>query len=83
MTKELLLKRLQYRSGHRGCKETDLILGEFSQARLAQLDDRQLAVYDRLLDEDDADIWKWLTDKAAPAPEYGELISMLKGYRLT
>lgn len=81
MTKELLLKRLLYRSGHRGCKETDLIFGKFSENKLAGLDPVLLAAYEKLLDEDDADIWNWLVGKATPeTKEYSALIDMLKEY---
>lgn len=75
------LKRLRYRSWHRGCKETDLILGQFSEARLEALAPEILNVYERLLDEDDADIWNWIIGKGeAPAAEYVPLLEMLKGY---
>ena len=70
-------KRLRYRSRHRGCKETDLLLGRFSDEKLAGLPPAQLAVYERLLEESDADIWNWLNGHPAPG-EYGELLGMLK-----
>jgi len=79
MSQELHLKRLRYRSGHRGCKETDLILGNFSESRLAGLNPVLLALYERLLDEDDADIWNWLTGKSTPPiAEYEELLAEMK-----
>lgn len=69
-------KRLRYRSWHRGCKETDLLLGRFSDEKLALLPDAQVAIYERLLDESDADIWDWLNGSPAPK-EYGELLKMV------
>ena len=80
MTDETRLKRLRYRSWHRGCKETDLILGSFSDAELAKLSAVDLDVYEKLLDENDADIWNWLTDKTSPGDEYAALIELLKKY---
>lgn len=80
MHDETRLKRLRYRSWHRGCKETDLILGAFSDAELARLSPALLDNFEHLLDEDDADIWNWLTDKSAPAEQYLTLIEMLKPY---
>jgi len=77
MREELRLKRLRYRSWHRGCKETDLILGGFSDSGLTRLEPQMLDIYERLLDEDDADIWNWLTGKSSPG-EYAELIEVLK-----
>jgi len=82
-SKELRLKRLVYRSGHRGCKETDLVLGQFAQTALTGLEPDLLDIYERLLDEDDADIWDWLTNKTAPpVAEYIPLLETLKGYGL-
>lgn len=77
------IKRLRYRSWHRGCKETDVILGHFADERLETLDNKMLDIYERLLEEADADIWDWLTDKSAPSsPEYQQLIDILKTYGL-
>lgn len=58
------LRRIRYRSWHRGCKETDVILGNFADKALPSLNTTaQLDLYEALLDEQDADIWAWLTDK--------------------
>ena len=76
MSREVVLKRLHYRSWHRGCKETDLILGRFADDGLAALAPDLLELYERLLDENDADIWAWLTGKAAPG-EYAELLKVI------
>lgn len=72
------LKRLHYRSWHRGCKETDLILGRFADARLPALETPFVDVYEQLLDEDDADIWSWLTGKAEAPEQYAALIALLR-----
>ena len=75
------LKRLRYRSWHRGCKETDLILGHFADTGLASLSPALLAIYERLLDEDDANIWDWLVGKTQPPThEYDVLLEMLKRF---
>ena len=83
MSEDIRLKRLRYRSWHRGCKETDLVLGHFSEKALAGLSPELLTIYEQLLDEDDANIWDWLTGKTAPErDEYLPLIETLKGYGL-
>jgi len=74
------LKRLIFRSVHRGCKETDLIFGQFATQTLPTLQGAELDAYERLLDEDDADIWQWLIEKQTPEPEYVSLINQLKTY---
>jgi len=73
---EIHLKRLRYRSWHRGCKETDLILGTFSDTGLSALNPEQLTIYERLLDENDADIWNWIVGKDVPT-EYAELLKIV------
>ena len=62
-TEDARLKRLRYRSWHRGCKETDLILGRFADGGLSTLPEPMLTVYEQLLDENDADIWDWIIGK--------------------
>ncbi|MEJ0010125.1 MAG: succinate dehydrogenase assembly factor 2 [Alphaproteobacteria bacterium] len=78
------LKRLRYRSWHRGCKETDLVLGTYCDRHLDGMDEPALGLYEALLDEDDADIWNWLTGKAAcPRAEFAPLIEALKSQPLS
>lgn len=72
------LKRLKFRSWHRGWKETDLILGRFADEKLASLPASLIAEYEKLLDEDDDVIWGWIVGKADPAPEFAAIIALLK-----
>lgn len=71
------LKRIYYRSWHRGCKETDLVLGPFAERHLASLSPEMLALYEALLDENDWDIWQWVSTGGAPA-QYEPLIAMMR-----
>lgn len=81
LPRELWLKRLRYRSWHRGCKETDLVLGRYCDARIEGLDEKALARFEALLDEEDSDIWAWLTDKTpCPKPEFAPLLDELKNF---
>mgnify|MGYP000976101311 CR=1 FL=1 len=77
MSEDIRLKRLRFRSGHRGCKETDIVLGGFAEAGLAALSEPMLALYEKLLEENDNDIWDWLTGKPAPQ-EYAELLARIQ-----
>jgi antitoxin CptB len=84
MGDETRLKRLRYRSWHRGCKETDIILGNFADQRLTGLSPALLDLYEQLLEESDSDIWEWLNHKDAPAAApYRPLIDLLKEYGIT
>lgn len=81
MDNETRIKRLRYRSWHRGWKETDLILGRFADENLHTLDTPTLDIYERLLDENDADIWDWLVEKLPPTDAaYTPLLQSLKAY---
>ena len=83
LPRELWLKRLTYRSWHRGCKETDLVLGNYCERHLQGLDAAALTLFETFLDEDDADIWNWLTDKTpCPKAEYAQLLAAMKGMHL-
>jgi len=62
------LKRMHMRSMRRGIKEMDIILTAYSQANLAQMDSGQLDLYDQMLDENDQDLYQWVTGQVA-APE--------------
>ncbi|HRO14465.1 MAG TPA: succinate dehydrogenase assembly factor 2 [Paracoccus sp. (in: a-proteobacteria)] len=55
------LRRLAMRSWRRGTREMDLILGPFAEARLAGMDDAALDAYEALLEENDQDLYPWIT----------------------
>lgn len=62
--RDYLVKRLLYKSNYRGCKETDLILGNFAKSNIENLTDEELLEFDKLLSIPDTLIWDWLHDRA-------------------
>lgn len=79
---EVRLKRLRYRSWHRGCKETDLILGGYCDRHLDGMEAAELALCEALLEEDDSDIWAWLTEKSqSPKSEYEPLLAKMRNFQ--
>ncbi len=66
MEKETRLKRLYFRSAHRGSKETDLILGPYAAARLKDMSEVQIDEFEAFLAESDTDIWNWVIGKYMP-----------------
>jgi len=76
-TPEHRLKRLRMRSIRRGIKEMDMILGEFSDARLARLSADDLELYDALLSENDHDLYQWVTGQMPPPDRYAGLIAQI------
>lgn len=81
MENDTRLKRLRYRSWHRGWKETDLILGQFADENLGKMSVTEVDIYEKLLDENDADIWDWLVGKLPPKDAaYTPILQALKAY---
>ena len=70
-------KRLLFRAWHRGTREADLILGSFAEAHLAGFDMAQLNRFEALLECPDADLFDWITGRAAPSPEYDSDVTRL------
>ena len=77
-------KRLLFRSWHRGTKEADLLLGSFAEQNLAGLSAVELDAYERLIEENDADLWDWLIgQQAAPDQHDPGLIARIRDFRFT
>ena len=64
------LRRLKFRAWHRGMREMDLIFGRFADARLAELDEADLAAFEVLLDEQDKDVFSWYCGEVPLPPEH-------------
>lgn len=58
---EARLRRLRMRSWRRGTREMDLILGPFADARLQEMDAATLDRLEALLEENDQDLYPWVT----------------------
>jgi len=79
-TMEARLKRMRMRSWRRGTKEMDLILGPWADEKLASLDEATLDLYDALLEENDQDLYPWVSG-AQPCPEqYLELLTGIAAF---
>ena len=72
------IKRLRMRSMRRGIKEMDLILSAYADDQLSGLSDANISLYDRLLDENDHDLYLWVSGQADPPAEYGALIADIR-----
>ncbi len=68
--KTLRVKKLIHRSGYRGFKEVDLILGGFAKAHAAELNDDEFLQFETLLEEKDHDIYDWITGTQPTPPEF-------------
>lgn len=69
------IKRLAMRSMRRGIKEMDLILSAYGDRSLAGMSDAGLDLYEALLEENDHDLYQWVTGQVAVPDAYGDLIA--------
>lgn len=78
--RELLLKGLMYKSNYRGCKETDILIGDFAKANLENLNDNNLSLFSDLIHEDDAQIYDWILQKTPTPEKYSKLIADIRQF---
>jgi antitoxin CptB len=75
-------RRLLFRCWHRGTREMDLILGRFADAEISGLTDSELALFERLIEVPDPELYAALTGDTPPAPEYAtDLFDRIKSFR--
>ena len=60
--------RLRWRC-RRGMRELDQLLGWYLDARYDKVDDAVKAAFSTLLDQQDPELWNWLTGRATPDDE--------------
>lgn len=79
MDRETRLKRLRFRSWHRGTKEADLLIGGFFDQHGQGWSDDEIALFETLLEEQDVDIMAWAMGTAeAPERFRGTILEALK-----
>lgn len=77
-THEARIKRMKMRSWRRGIREMDLILGPYADAKLEGFETAQLDLFDRLLEENDQDLYPWFSG-AQPCPQqYVDLFAEIR-----
>jgi antitoxin CptB len=77
------LKRIYFRSIHRGNKEMDIVLTRFVDTELANLSPDMLTLYEQLLDEDDVNLWDWLISRNNAPTHYVTLLALIKDCQLS
>jgi antitoxin CptB len=73
-TAENRIRRLKMRSMRRGIKEMDLILTAYADENLTRMDGATLDLYDALLNENDQDLYQWVTGQVAAPPPFTALV---------
>ncbi|SFO83858.1 succinate dehydrogenase assembly factor 2 [Tranquillimonas alkanivorans] len=79
-TTETRLKRLHMRSWRRGIKEMDLILGGWSDEKLKTLPAERLDLYEDMLNENDQDLYRWVSGQEAPPDRFAPLIEEIAAH---
>lgn len=77
-THDIRLKRLRMRSMRRGIKEMDILLSRFADAALAELSAEDLDTYERLLEENDQDLYQWVSGQTDTPLHYSGLIDQVR-----
>lgn len=76
-------KKLRIRAWRRGFKEADLILGRYADQTLETMSQTDVADFDTLLDQLDADIYSWVIGSAPTPPEFETpVMDALKRFRV-
>ncbi|HVL21761.1 MAG TPA: succinate dehydrogenase assembly factor 2 [Amaricoccus sp.] len=71
------LKRLRIRAWRRGIRELDLLLGPFAEAQTATL---ELDAFERLLAENDTEVYDWFLERVSPPEEYAALLGQIRRF---
>lgn len=79
--RDVRLRRLHMRSWRRGTREMDLILGAFADSGLAGLGPDELDAYERLLEENDHDLYGWVAGRSAAPDDHAPLVARIRAHR--
>lgn len=79
-TAENRLKRLRIRSWRRGIKENDLILGNFADSCLGNLNKDQLDAYEKLIEMDDHPLYAMFGTQTDDAPDLKNILNTIRKF---
>ncbi|WP_136634650.1 succinate dehydrogenase assembly factor 2 [Pseudooceanicola onchidii] len=75
--RETRLKRMRMRSMRRGTKEMDILMMRFAEAHLDAMDEAELDLLDRVLEENDQDLYRWITGQDGAPGDLAPLIARI------
>jgi len=83
INKEILIKKIIYRSTHRGTKEMDLLLGKFVKSNISKLSISELNDLLYLLEVEDTILERWIFNKSVKNTIPSNRVSkMLKNFKI-
>ena len=81
--KKNLINKIIYRSTHRGTKEMDILLGNFTKKYINKFDDNDLLEFDKILDYDDEILHNWYFGKSSiKLTKNNKILKMLIDFKL-
>ena len=72
LRRKVLVNRLLYRSRQRGFLEMDLLVGIWAEKQVPQLSENMLRQFEVVLDQENPDLYKWLTGQEQPPTSIAE-----------
>ena len=82
INKKVLIKKIIYRSSHRGTKEMDLVLGKFVKRNIDKFNISELQDLVKLMEVDDDIIKKWYFEnsnsKTVPLNKVTQMLKIFK-----
>jgi antitoxin CptB len=80
--RNIWIKKLIYRSKYTGTRETDLLLGNFAEKYLKNLNDDELLSYENLLVSGDPRIWRLSIDiEKSKDKKENIIIELIKNFK--
>lgn len=73
-------RRALYRAEHRGTKEMDLVLGPYAKARLAEMPEASLTLFEALLLEPDPELQEMFLGVRQPAEKFLGLVREIRAF---
>ena len=73
------LGKIGYRAKYRSIREMDLIFRQFWEIFKNNYAEEELAKFEKLIEEDDFDLYQWISGATAVPDEYQLLISQMRG----
>lgn len=77
---DVRLRRVAMRSARRGTKEMDIILSRYATDRLPNMTAAELDHYEDLLNENDQDLYAWITGQSAAPDAHVPLIAAIRDH---
>lgn len=74
------LKRIRIRCWRRGTREMDLLLGPYADGPLAALESDELHAFEALLEENDHDLYAWLSGVATPEERHQKALARVAAH---